>query len=256
MIRKVEDWGRLADGTAVQRWTLERAGTRARILTYGGIVQSVEVPDREGAEVNVVLGFDSPAGYQERPEPYFGALVGRYANRIAGGVFRLGGRTYRLARNGGPHSLHGGDRGFDKCVWEAAEAEAGDGVRLSRVSPDGEEGFPGRLEVWATYRLDEEGALCISYESVSDAPTVVNLTNHTYWSLGGPHELRIAAGYYTPLDGTGVPTGEIAPVDGTRLDFRTLREAGTGIDHNFVLDTKDADGGGGSPAAVAKLTRP
>ncbi|KUH38542.1 galactose mutarotase [Streptomyces kanasensis] len=231
---QVEEWGRLSDGAAVHRWTLERAGTRARVLTYGGIVQSVERPDRDGTVADVVLGFDGVAGYEERPEPYFGALVGRYANRIRDGVFRLDGRTHRLARNGGPHSLHGGERGFDKHVWEAAEVDCG--VRLSRVSPDGEEGFPGRLEVSATYTLDGDGALCVAYRAVTDAPTVVNLTNHTYWNLGGAHELWVAAAHHTPSDATGVPTGELAPVAGTRLDFRTPRPVGTGLDDNFALD--------------------
>lgn len=248
MITGVEEWGRLSDGTVVHRWTLERAGTRARILTYGGIVQSVERPDRDGAVADIVLGFDRVAGYEERPEPYFGALVGRYANRIRDGVFPLDGRTHRLACNGGPNSLHGGERGFDKRVWRAREVDGG--VRLSRVSPDGEEGFPGRLEVSATYTLDGQGALRIAYEAVTDAPTVVNLTNHTYWNLGGAPELRIAADRFTPLDGTGVPTGELAPVAGTRLDFRTPRPAGTGLDHNFVLDAP----GGTEP--VAELYAP
>ncbi|MGA5097783.1 aldose epimerase family protein [Streptomyces lavendulocolor] len=238
----VEECGRLADGTAVHRWVLERGGTRVGVLTYGGIVQSVEVPDRHGAVANVVLGHGSPAGYEADPGPYFGALVGRYANRIAGGSFTLDGRTYRLARNGGPNSLHGGERGFDKRVWDAEPAEGG--VRLSRVSPDGEEGFPGRLEVSATYTLDDRGALRIAYEAVTDAPTVVALTNHTYWNLGGAQEMRLAAGHFTPLDDAAIPTGEIAKVDGTRLDFRTSRPVGTGIDHNFVLD-----GGSGGPAA-------
>ncbi|WP_236240579.1 aldose epimerase family protein [Streptomyces sp. CC228A] len=258
MVTKVEEWGRLADGTAVHHWTLERTDAplpvRVRILTYGGIVQSVEFPDRHGTQANAVLGFDGPAGYEAHPEPYFGALVGRYANRIAHGAFTLDGRAYRPARNGGPHSLHGGPRGFDKRVWSASATGAGDGVRLTRVSPDGEEGFPGRLEVSATYRLDDEGALCIAYEAATDAPTVVNLTNHTYWSLGDPRpELRVAAAHHTPLDATGVPTGGTAPVAGTRLDFRTRREAGTGLDHNFVLD---APGTGAGAAPAAELYAP
>lgn len=236
-----EECGRLADGTRVHRWVLERGGTRVGVLTYGGIAQSVEVPDRDGAVANVVLGYGSPAGYEADPGPYFGALVGRYANRIAGGSFTLDGRAYRLARNGGPNSLHGGERGFDKRVWDAEAVDGG--VRLSRVSPDGEEGFPGRLEVAATYTLDDEGALRIAYEAVTDAPTVVALTNHTYWNLGGAHELRLAAGHFTPLDDVSVPTGEIAKVDGTPLDFRSSRPVGTGLDHNFVLD------GGDGPAA-------
>lgn len=191
----------------------------------------------------MVLGFDDVAGYVGCPSPYFGALIGRYANRIAGGAFTLDGRTYRLPRNNGPNCLHGGERGFDKRVWDAEPAAGGHGVRLSLVSPDGEEGFPGRVEVSATYALDAAGALRIGYRAVTDAPTVLNLTNHTYWNLGGAgggsaagHVLRIAAGHITPLDGDSVPTGPPAPVDGTRFDFREPRKVGSGYDHNFVLD--------------------
>ncbi|MEV8564551.1 aldose epimerase family protein [Streptomyces sp. NPDC051322] len=241
-----EPFGRLADGTPVHRWTLERGGTRVRVLTYGGIVQSVEVPDRAGVPAGVALGFPDLAGYLACPGPYFGALVGRYANRIAGGRFTLDGRTYQLARNNPPNSLHGGDRGFDKHVWDA-EPVGAHGVRLSRVSPDGEEGFPGRLSVSATYSLDDSGALRIAYEATTDAPTVVNLTNHTYWNLAGVgsgsaagHELRISASRLTPVDDDLIPTGEFAPVAGTRFDFREPRKVGTGYDHNFVLDGPDA----------------
>ncbi|MFE5939756.1 aldose epimerase family protein [Streptomyces sp. NPDC056470] len=238
------------DGTDVTRWTLQHGAVRVRVLTYGGIVQSVETPDRDGVPDDVVLGFPGLEGYLKQPEPYFGALVGRYANRIAGGSFTLDGTAYRLARNGGPHSLHGGERGFDKRVWDAQEVEGG--VRLSRVSPDGEEGFPGRLEVSATYTLDDGGALRIAYRAETDAPTVVALTNHSYWNLGGgAHELRIAAGRYTPTDATGVPTGEFAEVAGTELDFRTGRPLAIPLDHNFVLD-----GDGGGLAAAAELYAP
>lgn len=247
--------GSAPDGTAVHRWTLERAGVRVKVLDYGGILQSVEVPDRDGAYANVVLGFDDVAGYVGCPSPYFGALIGRYANRIAGGRFTLDGRTYRLPRNNGPNCLHGGERGFDKRVWNAEPAADGHGVRLSLVSPDGEEGFPGRLEVSATYSLDAAGALRIDYRAVTDAPTVLNLTNHTYWNLGGAgsgsaagHVLRIAAGHVTPPDGDSVPKGPPVPVDGTRFDFREPREVGSGYDHNFVLDQ------GGS--AVVELSDP
>ncbi|MEU9212557.1 aldose epimerase family protein [Streptomyces sp. NPDC048415] len=236
-----ELFGTLSDGTPVHRWTLERAGVRVRVLTYGGIVQSAEVPDRDGRAVDVVLGFGDLAGYLAHPEPYFGALVGRYANRIAGGRFPLDGLTYHLAQNNAPNSLHGGEFGFDKRVWDAEPVA--DGVRLSRVSPHGEEGFPGRLEVSATYTLDEDGALRIAYEAVTDAPTVLNLTNHTYWNLGGSgsgnaggHELRICASRLTPVDGDLIPTGEFASVEGTRFDFRQARKVGAGYDHNFVLD--------------------
>lgn len=241
-----EPFGRLADGTPVHRWTLERGGTRVRLLTYGGIVQSVETPDRAGARTNVALGFPDLAGYLDCPGPYFGALVGRYANRIADGRFTLDGRTYRLARNNPPNSLHGGEHGFDKRVWDA-EPSGAHGVRLSRVSPDGEEGFPGALSVAATYSLDEDGSLRIAYEATTDAPTLVNLTNHSYWNLSGTgsgtasgHELRIAASRLTPVDDGLIPTGELAEVGGTRFDFREPRKVGVGYDHNYVLDGRDA----------------
>jgi aldose 1-epimerase len=234
-----ELFGTLSDGTPVHRWTLERAGVRVRILSYGGIVQSVEVPDRDGRTADVVLGFPDLGGYLAHPGPYFGALVGRYANRIAGGRFTLDGRTYTLARNNAPNSLHGGERGFDKRVWDVAPVEGG--VRLSRVSADGEEGFPGRLEVSATYTLDEGGALRIAYGAVTDAATVVNLTNHSYFNLAGSgnaggHELRLAASRFTPVDADLIPTGVLEDVTGTRFDFREARKVGAGYDHNFVLD--------------------
>ncbi|MEU6661159.1 aldose epimerase family protein [Streptomyces sp. NPDC046821] len=253
-----ELFGTLPDGTPVHRWTLARGGVRVRVLTYGGIVQSAEVPGRAGATADVVLGFPTLDGYLAHPEPYLGALVGRYANRIAGGRFRLDGRTYELARNNGPNSLHGGERGFDKHVWDAEPVEHG--VRLRRVSPDGEESFPGRLDVSATYTLDEGGALRIAYEAVADAPTVVNLTNHSYWNLGGAgsgdaagaHEVRIAASRYTPVDADLIPTGEFAEVAGTSLDFRQARTPGLGHDHNYVLDKGVTE----APVEVAGLHDP
>ncbi|MER6694247.1 aldose epimerase family protein [Streptomyces minutiscleroticus] len=234
-----ELFGTLSDGTPVHRWTLERGGTRVRVLTYGGTVQSVEVPDRDGRSANVVLGFPRVEDYVAHPEPYFGALVGRYANRIAGGTFTLDGRTYRLAANNGPNALHGGERGFDKRVWDAEPLA--DGVRLSLVSEDGEEGYPGRLAVTVAYTLGGDGALRISYEAVTDAPTVVNLTNHAYWNLAGSgdaggHQLRLAASRYTPVDAGLIPTGELAGVEDTRFDFRQPRKVGSGYDHNFVFD--------------------
>ncbi|WP_392670280.1 aldose epimerase family protein [Streptomyces sp. LN785] len=234
-------FGTLADGTAVHRWTLERAGTRVRVLTYGGVVQSVEVPGRDGVRAGVALGFPEPAAYETFSSPYFGALVGRYANRIAGASFDLDGRTHRITRNEGRNHLHGGARGFDKRVWDAREISGG--VELSLVAEDGEEGFPGRLAVSAAYTLDEDGALRIAYRATTDAPTVLNLTNHTYWNLAGAgsgsaagHTLRIAAGRITPVDAESLPTGEFLPVDGTRFDFRETRTVGVGYDHNFVLD--------------------
>lgn len=236
----------LPDGTPVHRWTLERAGVRVRILSYGGIVQSVEVPDRDGRTADVVLGFPGLDGYLEHPGPYLGALIGRYANRIAGARFELAGLTYALAPNNAPNSLHGGELGFDKRVWDL-EPAGEFGVRLSRVSPHGEEGFPGRLEVSGTYSLDASGALRIAYEAVSDAPTPVNLTNHSYFNLAGAgnaggHELRIDASRFTPVDADLIPTG-VEGVADTRFDFRQARKVGGGYDHNFVLDkgvTEDA----------------
>ncbi|WP_372348998.1 aldose epimerase family protein [Streptomyces sp. KL116D] len=254
-----ELFGTLPTGTAVHRWTLERDGVRVRVLTYGGILQSVETPDRDGAMGPIALGFPDLAGYLTHPAPYLGALVGRYANRIAGGRFPLDERIYHLAQNNGPNALHGGERGFDKRVWDAAPA--GDhAVRLSRVSPHGEEGFPGRLEVSATYALEEGGALRISYEAVTDAPTIVNLTNHTYWNLGGAgagnaaggHEVRIDAGRVTVVDDELIPTGELRDVAGTRFDFRESRKVGSGYDHNYVLDKGVTD----AAVAVAELHDP
>ncbi|MFJ9115912.1 aldose epimerase family protein [Streptomyces sp. NPDC102394] len=250
-----EHFGTLSDGTPVERWTLERAGVRVRILSYGGVVQSVEIPDRDGRAGNVVLGFAGLDDYVEHPGPYLGALVGRYANRIAGARFTLDGVTYELEPNNAPNSLHGGPQGFDKRVWEVVPVEHG--VRLARVSPDGEEGFPGRLEVTATYTLDADGSLRIAYEAVTDAPTPVNLTNHSYWNLAGSgdaggHELRLAASRYTPVDADLIPTGVLQDVTGTRFDFRQGRKVGSGFDHNFALD------GGVTEAAreVAELYDP
>ncbi|MFF9397387.1 aldose epimerase family protein [Streptomyces sp. NPDC014744] len=268
---RAEEFGTLADGAVVHRWTLERDGTRVRVLTYGGIVQSVEVPDRDGVRAEVALGLPDPAGYEAFPGPYMGALVGRYANRIGGACFELDGRTHRLTRNEGRNHVHGGARGFDKRVWRAREVAGG--VELSLVSEDGEEGFPGRLTVSAAYTLDEGGALRIAYRATTDAPTVLNLTNHTYWNLAGVgpapvteagtdaegggagskdalgQVLRIAAGRITPVDGESLPTGEFLPVDGTRFDFREPKALGPGYDHNFVLDGPGADGSGAGPAA-------
>ncbi|WP_428954895.1 aldose epimerase family protein [Streptomyces sp. cg35] len=249
----------LPDGTDVHRWTLERDGVRVRVLTYGGILQTVEVPDREGARDGIVLGFPDLASYLAHPEPYLGALVGRYANRIASGRFPLGERTHELAQNNGRNALHGGELGFDKRVWDA-EAVGEHVLRLTRVSPDGEEGYPGRLEVSTTYALEEGGVLRISYEAVTDAPTVVNLTNHSYWNLGGPgsgnaagsHEVRIDAGHVTAVDDELIPTGEVAAVDGTRFDFRESRKVGPGYDHNYVLDKGVTE----TPVEVAELHDP
>jgi aldose 1-epimerase len=250
-----ELFGTLPDGTPVHRWTLERAGVRVRVLSYGGIVQSVEVPDRDGHLVDVVLGFADLDGYLAHPEPYLGALVGRYANRIAGGRFPLDGVIYSLAQNNAPNSLHGGEHGFDKRVWDVEPVEHG--LRLGRVSAHGEEGFPGRLDVSVTYTLDESGALRIAYEATTDAPTLVNLTNHSYFNLSGSgnaggHELRLAASRFTPVDGDLIPTGALDDVTGTRFDFREPRKVGGGYDHNFVLDK----GLTAAPVEIAELHDP
>ncbi|SDC15924.1 aldose epimerase family protein [Streptomyces prasinopilosus] len=260
-----ELFGTLSDGTPVHRWTLERAGTRVRVLSYGGIVQTVEVPDREGRSGNVVLGFSGLDGYLAHPEPYLGALIGRYANRIAGARFPLDGRVHTLAANDGPNSLHGGERGFDKRVWDVTPVPHG--LRLTLVCADGEEGFPGRLEMAVTYTLDERGALGIAYEAVTEAPTVVNPTNHSYWNLAGTgsgagvrsgsggaggHELRLAASRFTPVDADLVPAGDHRDVTGTRFDFREARRTGSGYDHNYVLDK----GVTSTPVEVAELYEP
>lgn len=236
-----EHFGTLSDGTEVHRWTLERAGVRVRVLSYGGIVQSLEVPDRDGHRADVVLGFAGLDDYLNHPGPYLGALIGRYANRIAGGRFPLDDLTYALEPNTPPNSLHGGERGFDKRVWDVTPVEHG--LRLERVSPYGEEGFPGRLEVTVIYTLEADGALRIAYEAVTDAPTVVNLTNHSYFNLAGAgsgsaggHELRLAASRFTPVDGDLIPTGALDDVTETRFAFRQARKVGAGYDHNFVLD--------------------
>ncbi len=234
-------FGALPDGTPVHRWILERAGVRVSVLTYGGVVQSVLVPDREGNSAEVVLGFDSLAGYLEHVSPYFGALVGRYANRLCQARFALDDQIHELPANEGRTLLHGGDGGFHMRVWDAEPVPHG--VRLSRVSPHGEEGFPGRLKISATYTLDASGSLSIAYEAVTDAPTVLNVTNHAYWNLSGvdagtasSHELRLAASHITPVDAEHIPTGAFTAVADTRFDFREPRKTGTGYDHNFVLD--------------------
>lgn len=254
----------------VDRYTLANArGMVVRVLTLGGIVQSIEVPDDQGRSANVVLGFDSVDGYLAARR-YFGAIIGRYANRIAAGRFSLNGRTYQLPINDGPNSLHGGTTGFDRHVWETS-AEAGRLV-LRRTSPDGEMGYPATLEVHVTYTLTDDDALRIDYQAVNrDASlaTVVNLTNHTYFNLAGEssgdvygHELQILASRFTPIDQTLIPTGQIASVAGTPMDFRTATPIGArigaadeqltvarGYDFNWILDRPDAGDESLIPAA-------
>ncbi|MET9767322.1 aldose epimerase family protein [Streptomyces sp. NPDC006415] len=251
---QTEDFGALADGSPVHRWTLERDGVRVRVLTYGAIVQSVEAPGRDGSRAPVALGLPEVGGYEEFPGPYFGAVVGRYANRIGGASFVLDGRTHRLTANEGGNHLHGGARGFDKQVWDAVAVPGG--VRMSLVSPDGDEGYPGRLDFSVTYTLGPGGALLLDHRAVADAPTVLNPTSHLYWNLAGAdsgsalgQQLRIAAGHFTPVDAASVPTGEVIPVAGTRFDFRETRAVGAGYDQNFVLE----EGARGVDAVAAEL---
>jgi aldose 1-epimerase len=250
-----EPFGTTPTGEAVELITLANAtGMKVRVMTYGGIILSLKVPDRSGNLGDVVLGYDSLASYL-RDSPYFGAIVGRYGNRIAKGRFTLHGTTYQLATNNGPNHLHGGVRGFDKVVWAAEpfQGNSGSGVRLTYTSPDSDEGYPGALQAMVTYTLTDRNELILDYEATTNRATPVNLTQHSYFNLAGSsdilgHELTLAAERFTPVDPTLIPTGETAPVAGTPFDFRTphligarigdddeqLRRGG-GYDHNFVL---------------------
>ncbi|MGW1804273.1 aldose epimerase family protein [Streptomyces sp. NPDC002078] len=252
-----ELFGTLADGTKIYRWSLENGGTRLTVLNYGGIVQTLEVPDRRGHYANVVAGFDNIADYVAK-SPYFGALIGRYGNRIGKGQFTLDGKSYQLSVNDGVNSLHGGKQGFDKHVWDVEPfAEGSDvGLHLHYTSVDGEMGYPGTLKAKVTYTLTRHGEWRIDYEATTDKATIVNLTSHVYWNLAGEgsgtiedHELRIAASRYTPTDSGLIPTGELAKVAGTPFDFRHAKPIGRdiraghvqqvqakGYDHNWVLD--------------------
>jgi aldose 1-epimerase len=252
-----ELFGKLADGTKVYRWSLENGGTRLKVLNWGGVVQSLEIPDRRGHCANVSLGFDNIEDYVAKT-PYFGALIGRYGNRMVNGRFTLDGKSHQLSVNDGVNSLHGGEQGFDKRIWDVEPfAEGSDvGLRLHHTSVDGEMGYPGTLEVKVTYTLTEQGDWRIDYEATTDKATVVNLTSHVYWNLAGEgsgtiedHELSIAASRYTPTDSGLIPTGELAEVSGTPFDFRESKPVGRdiraghpqqvwakGYDHNWVLD--------------------
>jgi aldose 1-epimerase len=251
-------FGGIPDGPAVTIYTLRNdKGMEARILTYGGIVQSLKVPDRNGKFDDVVLGHDNIGGYLTN-SPYFGALIGRYGNRIGGGKFTLEGKTYKLANNNGPNSLHGGIKGFDKVVWQASPSLTPDGpaLELTYVSQDGEEGFPGNLKVTAIYTLTDNNELHLSFTATTDQPTLCNLTQHSYFNLRGQgngdilgHEVYINSDKITPVDKDLITTGEYAPVDGTPFDFRKPTaigarindpnqqlQFGTGYDHNWVIN--------------------
>jgi aldose 1-epimerase len=257
----VAGFGRLPDGTPVRRFTLQNGtGVIARVIDYGTTITELHVPDRAGRLADVVLGFDNLAQYLAGPH-YLGCTIGRVANRIAAGRFTLNGKVHTLARNNGPNHLHGGIRGFDKAVWRG-EPFAGPvaGARFTHVSPDGDEGYPGRLDVGVIVMLTDADELVIDYSATTDQPTPVNLTNHSYFNLAAMgnilgHELTLAAEAYTPTDATLIPTGEIRPVQGTPLDFTRPMSMGArldqldgeprGYDHNFVVDHR----GGLTPAA-------
>jgi aldose 1-epimerase len=261
------EYGHLPDGTVVEVYQLQnRNGLRAKVITYGALLTEMHVPDRTGRFGDVTLGFDNLQSYLDG-HPYFGATVGRYANRIAQGKFTLDGRTYVLATNDGPNHLHGGVRGFDKVIWRA-EVLGGTGaaVRFTYTSPDGEEGYPGTLTAAVTYTLTEDNELRLDYLATTSQATVVNLTNHAYWNLAGTgnildHVLQIAADRYTPVDDTLIPTGAIDPVRGTPMDFtrplpigsriRQLTNEPQGYDHNYVLDSR-----GGDLALAARVEEP
>lgn len=265
-------FGALADGTKVEIVTLANShGVTARIMTLGATLQSLEVPGRAGKKADITLGYDDAQSYLSHPN-YFGASVGRYANRIAKGRFTLDGKTYKLATNDGPNSLHGGLKGFDKRMWKIDSVSGGPEAKvvLSYVSADGEEGFPGELKVTATYALNEKNELRLEYRATTSKPTVLNLTNHSYFNLSGDDTrgvmddiVTLHATHFTPVDATLIPTGELRAVAGTPFDFRTPRRVGDrirdgrdaqirfarGYDQNFVVDGKP---GTLRPAAVVE----
>jgi aldose 1-epimerase len=258
---KKESFGKTPDGKKVELYTLTNSnGVEARIITYGGIVVSLKVPDRNGRLEDVVLGFDSLEDYVKK-NPFFGTITGRYANRIAKGRFTLNGVEYKLAVNNGENHLHGGLKGFDKVIWKARPRQAmnGVGLELTYRSRDGEEGYPGNLSVTVTYLLTNNNELRIDYSATTDKDTVINLTNHSYFNLAGAgsgdilkHEVIINADQVTPVDAGMIPTGQLASVKGTPLDF-TVSQAigkridsdyeqlvlGKGYDHNFVFSNYD-----------------
>lgn len=246
-------FGAMPDGKPVELITLEHGDLSCNIITYGGTLQSLKVPDKTGKPVDVLLGFDALADYMDQ-DKFLGALVGRYANRIGGARFTLNGKEYTLLKNDGKNHLHGGGKGFDKQLW-TAESQTADALTLTLSSPDGQEGYPGDLKVRVTYRLTDTD-LEISYEASCGSDTVCNLTNHAYFNLSGHaaglitnHSMRINARTYTPTDSGSIPTGEIAPVAGTPMDFLDPHRIGEridsgfeqlalagGYDHNYVID--------------------
>ena len=257
---KRSTFGTLPDGRAVEAVTLTGGiGMSVRVIALGAAIQSMMMPDKDGKVADIAIGYDDLDGYATKPE-YFGATVGRVANRIAKGRFTLDGKSYQTPVNNGPNSLHGGTKGFDKVLWKITDVKSGPtaSVTLRYVSPDGDMGYPGQVTTDATYSLDEKNQLTIEYRAKTDKPTVVNISNHSYWNLAGPgqsamgHIVTIPADRYTPTDDTSIPTGKIVPVEGTVFDFRKphpvgerVRDArdvqivyGRGYDHNWVIGEK------------------
>ena len=265
-----QSFGKTPGGTPVDLYVLKSDGIEAHIISYGGIVQALKVPDKNGKSADVALGFESLEGYTDGAKPnspFFGALIGRYGNRIAGGAFTLDGKTNQIPQNDGTNALHGGTKGFDKAVWKAKEIPHG--VELTHVSPDGDQGFPGTLTTVVRYTLLGKD-LKIEYSATTDKDTVLNLTNHTYFNLAGQgngdivqERVKINASRYTPVDDNLIPTGDLAPVEGTPFDFRKPTAVGAridadndqlkkghGYDHNWVLDS------GGKFSEAAEVYEP
>ncbi|MCV0415252.1 MAG: galactose mutarotase [Brevundimonas sp.] len=270
------EFGRMPDGRVVEAITLTNdTGMTVKVIALGAALQSVIVPDRDGRAADVAIGYPTLDGYLAKPE-YFGATVGRVANRIAAGRFELDGRTYQTPVNNGPNALHGGTAGFDKVLWEVIAVEDGEApsVTLRYVSPDGDQGYPGELTTTATYALNDANELSVRYEATTNAPTVVNISNHGYWNMAGEgapagamgNLLTIPAEEYTPTDATAIPTGEFRKVEGTVFDFRTptavglrVRDAsdpqilfGRGYDHNWVISRERS----AEPRMIARLEDP
>ncbi|MCI0537609.1 MAG: galactose mutarotase [Verrucomicrobiales bacterium] len=261
-------FGKMPDGIAVDLYTLRNSqGTLVKVTTYGAIITEIHTPDRTGKPANIALGFDNLDQYL-KGHPYFGAIAGRVANRIAKGKFALDGKEYTLAVNNGPNHLHGGLKGFDKKLWKAEPVQATDGaaLKLTCTSPDGEEGYPGHLTVTVVYTLTDKNELKMEYTATTDKATPINLTNHTYFNLAGSgdvldHELTLNCDRYTPTDETLIPTGETATVKGSGLDFTQPKRIGKdiqqyypfakGYDHNFVIN-----GGGKTLTLAARVREP
>ncbi len=268
-------FGKTPAGSSVEEYTLQNGTVEVRIITYGGTITSIRVPDQTGESANVVLGFERLEDYLTK-SLYFGCITGRYANRIANAKFTLNGTEYKLSANDGTGLLHGGFKGFDKKVWQAKEIKTDKevGIELGYVSPDGEEGFPGNLTTTVIYTLNANNELSITYKAVTDKATVLTLTNHSYFNLAGEgsgtvfdHELMLNADHYTPVNSVAIPTGELAKVEGTPFNFRTSQRIGDrirsgheqmvyghGYDHNWVLNRKNPKDG--EMMLAAKLLEP